>query len=207
MEAKDSKVGSYAWQSILQGRDVIQRGSRWRVGDGREIKIWQHHWLPIKHPTVVASPIIETMEDATVDMLIDPLTRQWDESLIDGIFIPHEAEKIKKIPLARVRVEDVLFWLFSRDGNYNCKSGYRFLKEKGNSVMTEEFASQDKVVWTGVWLLDSPSEVKNQIWRACKNSTPTKADLVRRTLMLTLCVIGVRQLLKQHYMRCGSVRS
>lgn len=75
MEAKDSKVGSYAWQSILQGRDVIQRGSRWRVGDGREIKIWQHHWLPIKHPTVVASPIIETMEDATVDMLIDPLTR------------------------------------------------------------------------------------------------------------------------------------
>lgn len=146
MEAKDSKVGSYAWQSILQGRDVIQRGSRWRVGDGREIKIWQHHWLPIKHPTVVASPIIETMEDATVDMLIDPLTRQWDESLIDGIFIPHEAEKIKKIPLARVRVEDVLLWLFSRDGNYNCKSGYRFLKEKGNSVMTEEFASQDKVV-------------------------------------------------------------
>lgn len=98
MEAKDSKVGSYAWQSILQGRDVIQRGSRWRVGDGREIKIWQHHWLPIKHPTVVASPIIETMEDATVNMLIDPLTRQWDESLIDGIFIPHEAEKIKKIP-------------------------------------------------------------------------------------------------------------
>ena len=39
MEAKDSRAGSYAWKSILKGRDVIQRGSRWQVGDGRKIKI------------------------------------------------------------------------------------------------------------------------------------------------------------------------
>ena len=37
MEAKDSRVGSYAWRSILKGRDVIQRGSRCWVGDGRKI--------------------------------------------------------------------------------------------------------------------------------------------------------------------------
>ena len=36
MEAKDSRLGSYAWKSILIGRDVIQRGASWRVGDGKK---------------------------------------------------------------------------------------------------------------------------------------------------------------------------
>ena len=36
MEAKDSRIESYAWRSILIGRNVIQRGARWRVGDGKK---------------------------------------------------------------------------------------------------------------------------------------------------------------------------
>ena len=71
MEAKESTTRSYAWKSILKGREVIKMGSRFRVGNGKNIKIWQHHWLPIKHPPLVTSPIIESMEDATVDCLID----------------------------------------------------------------------------------------------------------------------------------------
>ena len=34
MEAPESSRGSYAWKSILQGRDVIKRGACWRIGDG-----------------------------------------------------------------------------------------------------------------------------------------------------------------------------
>lgn len=41
--AKDSKFASYAWRSILVRREVIQRGSRWRIGNGDSISIWQHH--------------------------------------------------------------------------------------------------------------------------------------------------------------------
>ena len=36
MEAKDSRMGSYAWRSILIERDVIQRRARQRVGDGKK---------------------------------------------------------------------------------------------------------------------------------------------------------------------------
>ena len=36
MGTNDSRIGSYAWRSILVGRDVIQRGARWRVGDGKK---------------------------------------------------------------------------------------------------------------------------------------------------------------------------
>ena len=71
IEAKESASGSYAWKSTLYSRDVIQRGSCWRVGDGRSIKIWQHHWLPIKHQTKIASLVVETMGEATVYYLVD----------------------------------------------------------------------------------------------------------------------------------------
>ena len=39
IEAKELASGSYAWKSTLYSRDVIQRGSCWRVGDGRSVKI------------------------------------------------------------------------------------------------------------------------------------------------------------------------
>lgn len=69
------------------------------------------------------------MEDATVDCLIDENIGQWNAEMLDGILIPFEAELAKKIPLARSQIDDSLFWPFSANGQYNCKSGYRFLKD------------------------------------------------------------------------------
>lgn len=40
MEAVDSRMGSYAWESILKDRDVLQCGARWWVYNGEKIKIW-----------------------------------------------------------------------------------------------------------------------------------------------------------------------
>ena len=103
--------------------------SRFRVGNGKSIKIWQHHWLPIKHPPLVTSPIIESMENATMDCLIDENIGKWDAEMLEGILIPAEAELAKKIPLPRSQTEDVLYWPFTANGQYNCKSGYKFLKD------------------------------------------------------------------------------
>ena len=41
MEAADSRMGSYTWKSFLRGRDIIQRGKRWRIGSGEKINLWQ----------------------------------------------------------------------------------------------------------------------------------------------------------------------
>ena len=87
IEAKESASGSYAWKSTLYSRDVIQRGSCWRVGDGRSIKIWQHHWLPIKLQTKIASPVVETMGEATVYYLVDVELRQWISERFERIFL------------------------------------------------------------------------------------------------------------------------
>ena len=102
MEAKESAIGSYAWKSILKGREVIQMGARFRVDNGKNIKIWQHHWLLIKHPPLSSFPIIESMEDATVNCLIDNNMGKWDAEMLNGVLIPAEAELVQRIPLSRL---------------------------------------------------------------------------------------------------------
>lgn len=39
LEAKDGLNSSWAWLSILEGRKVIQRGIRWKVGNSRSIRV------------------------------------------------------------------------------------------------------------------------------------------------------------------------
>ena len=109
LEPRESILGSHAWKSILKGRDVILEGACWWIGDGKSIKIWQHHWLPIKHPTKIISPVLELIEEATVDCLINSNTRTLNTEMVDGIFTPQEAEAIKKTPLSRFAVEDFIF--------------------------------------------------------------------------------------------------
>ena len=187
LEAKESSSGSYAWKSILHGRDVVPDGACWRVGNGKSIKIWQHHWLPRKHPTKVLSPMVETMEEATVDCLIDEGTRKWNVEMIDGIFAPQEAEEIKNIPLARKDTEDYLFWPLENDGSYSCKTGYQFLKEDevGHQVAMQQ--DHEKGLWNKIWALDCPNKVRNLIWRACHNSLPSKCNLFRRRIISEQC--------------------
>ena len=104
----ESSGGSYAWKSILYGKDVIEKVVRWRIGDGCLVKIWQHHWLPIKHPTRISSPL-ESMENATVDLLIDADTWSWNLGIIDGLFAPNDVDLIKRIPLTRLACVDEMF--------------------------------------------------------------------------------------------------
>lgn len=51
-----------------------------------------------------------------MDLLIDPISRQWNTELIDGIFIPSEADLIKNIPLSRLATEDMLYWPLTQNG-------------------------------------------------------------------------------------------
>ena len=183
MEAKDSASGSYAWKIILKGREVIEMGSRFRVGNGKNIKIWQYHWLPIKHPPLVTSPIIESLEDVTVDCLIDENTGKWDAEMLEGILVPAEAAIAKKIPLARSPTEDSLFWPFMANGQYTCKSGYRLLKDLEEEAEDDSQPDMDRNFWKCIWSLEVPNKYKNMVWRVCRNSLPTKLNLTRRTII------------------------
>lgn len=71
LDAKDSVSASYAWKSTLKGRDVIQKGALWRVGDGQQIRIWGDNWLPPKGKAKVTPPQIHGQGNSSVAVLIN----------------------------------------------------------------------------------------------------------------------------------------
>ena len=103
--------------------------------------------------------------------------------MIDGLFSPQEAELIKSIPLSRCAADDTLFWPFTSNRVYISKSGYRFLKAETKAERDEEQMEYDKVLWRTIWSLQVLNKIKNLVWRACRNSRPTKENLVRRTII------------------------
>ena len=118
-----------------------------------------------------------------VAILIEENSRQWNHELIDGIFTPLEAELIKAIPLSQCEAEDNLFWPFTSNGIYSSKSGYRFLKVEGHPVDDEQQRAHDSTLWRTIWSVPVPNKIKNLMWRACRNSLPTKENLVHRTVI------------------------
>ena len=101
MEAKHSRSGSHAWTSILHGRDVLKRGCRWCIGDGKSVGIWQDFWLPRQSNPQVLSPPLESLSEARVEILIEEAERKWNHGLIDGIFTVEEAKLIKSLSLSQ----------------------------------------------------------------------------------------------------------
>ena len=98
------------------------------MGNGKSIQICNHQWLPKNQSSMISSLIVESMCDATVDILIDDETRNWNNDMLDGLFVPSEADVIRNIPLARVVSEDTLYCPITHDGRHTCKSGYRFFE-------------------------------------------------------------------------------
>ena len=56
LEAPIHPKCSYAWRSILQARDVINKGAIWRVGNGELTDVWKHQWLPNPACSKIVSP-------------------------------------------------------------------------------------------------------------------------------------------------------
>lgn len=45
-QAKQKGKDSWLWKGWLRTKDLIRKGRTWKVGDGRNIRIWDDHWIP-----------------------------------------------------------------------------------------------------------------------------------------------------------------
>ena len=183
-DAKE-KNGSYAWRSILKGREVIMRGLRWRIGDGSAVQVYQDNWLPTSEYGRFSSPISDNNPDTLVASLIDQDLCSWREVEIDRLFLPREASIIKAIPLSFSSRRDKIFWPSNHDGVYTVKSRYKLLMEMENvSEIDPNSASTRgmKSTWNRIWQVEVPNRICLLMWRAGNDSLLTRVNLVRRKM-------------------------
>ena len=67
---------SYACRSIHSSLEVIRKGTRWRVGNGRMIHIWEDKWMPSLTTYKICSPQQEIGDFPMVSSLIDEEMRR-----------------------------------------------------------------------------------------------------------------------------------
>ena len=178
------KSGSYAWKSILRARKVINLGAKWRVGDGKFVHIFKDNWLPGEGNGRIALAPNLLNNEAVVSQLIDQDTKWWNSSLINQIFYPFEAEKIKSIPICSFTQPDLLFWPSTNYGNFVVKSGYHLLcaDEDSELASSVSYGATSRSFWSRLWKMNVPNKVKTFMWGACSDSLPTLKKLVQNTI-------------------------
>ena len=183
LEASHLSSGSYAWHSILKGRDLLLKGAQWRVGYGDAISVWNNAWLPSKSHPRIESQVVPGFEEMKVSALIGPITKKWDSYLLNGLFTPQEAKLILSIPLCQNVVEDTVVWPFTPSGNYTVKLSTRFLTADQTTTQREEPEQASNEVWKSIWILNVQSKVRNFLWRTYHNALPVKQNLRQRHIL------------------------
>ena len=108
----------------MVAQPLIRDGIRWRVGNGTNIWIWGDKWLPTASTHKVISPQHFMHLDTGVSELINLETTSWKSVVLDILFLPHEVEAIKSIPLSSRLPNDKLIWAASLNGLFSLRSAY-----------------------------------------------------------------------------------
>ncbi|KAG5010917.1 hypothetical protein JHK87_019432 [Glycine soja] len=81
LEAQIGSNPSYVGRSIMAVKDITLHGTIWRIGNGRQVRVWRDKWIVdaadnMLHP----NPDKEIDESLMVVELIDVDTGRWDDT-------------------------------------------------------------------------------------------------------------------------------
>ncbi|GLT59332.1 hypothetical protein SLA2020_321580 [Shorea laevis] len=178
-------TSSLIWRSIWCAKELLKRGCRHLIGDGRSTLIWGDPWIPNESQFLVQSPRPERCELQYVSDLIDEDTCTWRRELIMSTFNPHEAQLILSIPLSWMRRSDGWTWAFTRNGNYTVRSGYhQAICMRNHSV--DPSSSTTSFRGRQIWVLNIPEKVRLLVWSAYRDILPTMMNLQRKRVAVDL---------------------
>ncbi|XVF17816.1 hypothetical protein REPUB_Repub10bG0157100 [Reevesia pubescens] len=184
----NSKLGSHpslTWRSIWGTKRLLERGTRWRVGNGSNIRVWQDKWLPTKEPFILQTPHSLSQADWRVEVLIDKDSMTWKKEMIHNIFPREDADTFCSIPLCTTGGNDILVWHYDRKGQYTVRSGYRLLcsSTPGNNVSLASASSPaGKRVSELLWRANVPPKLRVFAWKAVNDILPTFDNLSKRNI-------------------------
>ncbi|KAK0607443.1 hypothetical protein LWI29_015165 [Acer saccharum] len=186
LEAKRCQSGSFMWNSLMWGKEVVEKGSRWRVGTSRSISVYKDRWIPRASTFKIASP------PGVGVVTVADLKREdgsWNEELIRQTFWEDEVQSILGIPTSRLALDDFLLWHYEKSGRYSVKSGYWVALDASSNPSYSGMGCKESW-WKFFWRLQLPNKIKLFIWKACNDWFPARANLARHGIQLdSLCPV------------------
>ena len=124
----DANLGhnpSFIWQGVWKARTILEKGCRWRTGDGHTINIWKDPRIRIPNNFRLITPAAAPFMHVRIvipDLWIHG-SKEWDVELLAEIFQRTDAQAIANIPLSRSNKLDSLIWQFDKKGTFSVKAG------------------------------------------------------------------------------------
>uniref|UniRef100_A0A803PAX6 Reverse transcriptase domain-containing protein n=1 Tax=Cannabis sativa TaxID=3483 RepID=A0A803PAX6_CANSA len=177
LEAKIGGFGSFIWRSIICGRQIIEKGIRWRVLSGKDIRVNEDKWLPRPSTFTLRTPA-KVPKGTTMDTLKEE-NGEWKLDLIKESFHNDDIPIILGMAPCKKHSNDDLIWHFTSDGLYTVRSGYE-VAEIDNYKAGPSSEATTRKWWTSIWKIEAPPKIRNFLWRVCNGWIPVNTILQRR---------------------------
>jgi len=186
MSAELGTQPSYTWRSLWGAREVIQRGSRWLIGNGDKVRVWRDRWLPRPYSF---APVMQQQgenPECRVAELIDKVNGRWDEETVRSRFMPCDAELILSLPLCPSWPEDKIIWHFTTDGEFSVRSAYHVARARLHDQRATSSTPSTTALWKTIWRMDAPPRIKLFGWKVGSQILATKVNLATRLQLIDM---------------------
>ncbi|XP_013608296.1 PREDICTED: uncharacterized protein LOC106315069 [Brassica oleracea var. oleracea] len=190
MECGLSLRPSFAWRSILHGRELLEKGLLRRVGDGSTTYAWTENWImgPLPRPPLYRMDAQVDLTLMVPDLLI-PNSNLWEASKIRSLFVEEDANTILNMTVERHKPA-ALMWGLTSHGAYSSQSGYKLTETLTslNSSHHHGLPSVEKMLWKSIWKLQTSPKIRHVVWRALAGALAVSDQLRSRGLQVdTTC--------------------
>ncbi|XP_018475855.1 uncharacterized protein LOC108847163 [Raphanus sativus] len=157
---------SFAWRSIIHGRELMKKGLCRSIGNGNLSNVWAENW------------IVDGTPRPPIDLLLTT-------------FSPDDVERILLLK-PDLSKEDSTKWSFTKDGAYSTRSGYQFTEAllELNSQNRHSLPPIEKKLWSTLWKIKAPPKIKHFIWRALSGALAVKERLQTRGIPVDSTCLG-----------------
>ena len=189
LEAKKRGRASWAWASILEGREILLRDAHWQVMSGKDVRLWVDRWvhsLSNGHPTPLESSDINWNQN--VASIIQSSSHDWDLQLISSCVSQQEMDQIREVQIGDPSSADRFIWPSEKSGMYTVKSSYHWLHSGEIPLQHRRsalLASINKKVWMCIWQLEAPPKIRMFMWRILHRALATRLDLSKRHVVVS----------------------
>ncbi|XP_056695811.1 uncharacterized protein [Spinacia oleracea] len=172
---KPNPQQSQIWRDILKQRDILRKGIRWKIGNGKDINFWLDNWAMKKSLLTALNKSVDIVDtELMVADFILP-SKEWDLPKLLTFLPLSLVQKIKGIAIPSLDIIDTPIWGPTTSGEFSVKSATWIAHDIPDGLARWEYR------W--IWNLDIPPKIQIFLWQICHNSIPTRDILFQRKIL------------------------
>uniref|UniRef100_A0A803LSC1 Reverse transcriptase zinc-binding domain-containing protein n=1 Tax=Chenopodium quinoa TaxID=63459 RepID=A0A803LSC1_CHEQI len=168
---------SFVWRSIWNAKGVFPDGMVWKVGDGRDIKVWEDNWLVKEEGPIILHQCPNSNANMKVAELLDEESGEWNANMVRTMLGAENVARVLAVPLSANPTKDTIYWRLTNNGEFIVRSCY-WLARLGNENSAPSVSSGK--CWRSIWRLQGPPKLRFFIWSVVRGNIAVKERLCQR---------------------------